>query len=305
MYDVIVAGGGPAGLTAALYAARAGRTVLVLEKAAAGGQIVYSHLVENYPGLPAISGAQLAQQLADQVEALGVELEYAAFQGFDPLPGGGWRAVTEDGERACRALVLALGADHRRLGLPEEEALTGRGVSYCAVCDGPFFRGRDVAVVGGGDTALQDALFLSNVCRKVTLIHRREQFRGEASLAARLRERENVEFLLGWRPEAFLQADGALTGLRLRRADGDETRELSVPGVFVAVGQKPGTECVAGRVELDAGGYFPAGEDCAAGLPGVFAAGDCRAKAVRQLATAVGDGAVAGLAAARFSEQHS
>lgn len=301
MYDVIVAGGGPAGLTAALYAARSGRTVLVLEKTVTGGQIVYSPLVENYPGMPALSGADFAQNLTGQVEALGVEIEYAELQGFRRAPEG-WAAQTGDGERLGRALVLALGADHRHLGLSGEQALTGRGVSYCAVCDGPFYRGRDVAVIGGGDTALQDALYLSGVCRRVTLIHRREAFRGEASRVQRLRERENVEFLLGWTPEELLQRDGAFTGLTLRRAGGDETRRLELDGVFIAVGQTPGTACASGMLALDEGGYFPAGEDCATELPGVFAAGDCRAKAVRQLTTAVGDGAAAGLAAARFAE---
>ena len=302
MYDIIVAGGGPAGLTAALYAARAGRSVLVLEQTAPGGQIVYSPLVENYPGLPGMGGAQFAQQLADQVEALGVELEYAAVRGFRSGQEG-YVVDTEDGERSCRALVLAPGADHRHLGLPGEEELTGQGVSYCAVSDGPFYRDKTVAVVGGGDTALQDALFLSGVCRKVVLIHRREHFRGEARLVRRLEERENVEFLLGWTPEGFLRKDGAFAGLALRRADGEQRRELEADGVFIAVGQQPGTAPFEGQVELDNNGYFAAGEDCRTNLPGVFVAGDCRAKEVRQLTTAVADGAVAGLAAARYVEE--
>lgn len=301
MYDIIVAGGGPAGLTAALYAARAGRSVLVLEQTAPGGQIVYSPLVENYPGLPGMSGAQFSQQLADQVEALGVELEYAAVRGFHPGQGG-YVVDTEDGERMGRALVLAPGADHRHLGLPGEEALTGQGVSYCAVCDGPFYRGKSVAVVGGGDTALQDALFLSGVCQQVTLVHRREQFRGEYRLVRRLEERGNVELLLGWTPEGFLRKDEAFAGLALRRTGGEERRPLEVDGVFIAVGQQPGTGPFSNQVELDQEGYFAAGEDCRTKLPGVFVAGDSRAKAVRQLTTAVGDGAVAGLAAARYVE---
>ena len=301
MYDIIVAGGGPAGLTAALYAARAGRSVLVLEQTAPGGQIVYSPLVENYPGLPGMSGAQFSQQLADQVEALGVELEYAAVRGFHPGQGG-YVVDTEDGERMGRALVLAPGADHRHLGLPGEEALIGQGVSYCAVCDGPFYRGKSVAVVGGGDTALQDALFLSGVCQQVTLVHRREQFRGEYRLVRRLEERSNVEFLLGWAPESFLRKDGAFAGLALRRAGGEEHQVLEVDGVFIAVGQQPGTGPFSNQVELNQEGYFAAGEDCRTKLPGVFVAGDSRAKAVRQLTTAVGDGAVAGLAAARSVE---
>ena len=301
MYDIIVAGGGPAGLTAALYAARAGRSVLVLEQTAPGGQIVYSPLVENYPGLPGMSGAQFSQQLADQVEALGVELEYAAVRGFHRGQGG-YVVDTEDGERMGRALVLAPGADHRHLGLPGEEALTGQGVSYCAVCDGPFYRGKSVAVVGGGDTALQDALFLSGVCQQVTLVHRREQFRGEYRLVRRLEDRSNVELLLGWAPESFLRKDGAFPGQPLRRAGGEEHQVLEVDGVFIAVGQQPGTGPFSNQVELNQEGYFAAGEDCRTKLPGVFVAGDSRAKVVRQLTTAVGDGAVAGLAAARYVE---
>ncbi len=301
MYDVIVAGGGPAGLTAAVYAARAGRSVLVLERAVPGGQIVYSPLVENYPGMPGVNGADFSQELAGQAEGFGAEIAYAGFQGFRPA-GDGYAVDTEEGEKLCRALVLALGASHRHLGLPDEEALTGRGVSYCAVCDGAFYKGKDTAIVGGGDTALQDALFLSNVCRKVTLIHRREQFRGAESLVRQVRARENIELLLGWTPQGFLQRDGMVSGLALKRAGGDETREITVDGVFIAVGQQPGTDPVKGLLRLDEGGYFPAGEDCRTELSGVFAAGDCRSKAVRQLTTAVADGAVAGLAAAQYAE---
>ena len=301
MYDVIVAGGGPAGLTAALYAARAGRSVLVLEQASPGGQILYSPLVENYPGLPAMHGAQFSEQLTDQVEALGVEIAYAAVLSFAPaLPG--YAVQTEEGTYHSRALVLAPGSSHRRLGLAGEEALIGQGVSYCAVCDGPFYRGKAVAVVGGGDTALQEALFLSSVCQHVTLIHRRPQFRGAAQLVQRLEERDNVEVRLSWTPEAFVQQEGVLTGLRLRQTGGAQTCELDVDGVFLAVGQIPGTGPFAGQIPVDEHGYFRAGEDCRTCLPGVFVAGDCRTKTVRQLATAIADGAVAGLAAAEFAE---
>lgn len=303
MHDIVVVGGGPAGLTAALYAARAGRSVLVVEQSAPGGQIVYSPLVENYPGLPGMSGAQFSRQLTEQVEALGVELEYAAVSGFSPGEGG-YVVETEGGPRPCRALVLAPGSAHRHLGLAGEEELTGLGVSYCAVCDGPFYQGGTAAVVGGGDTALQDALFLSNLCRKVTLIHRREQFRGEARLVQRVRERDNIELLLGWAPEEFLRReDGSFAGLSLRQTAGEARRELEADGVFIAVGQQPGTAPFAGQVEVDAVGYFAAGEDCRTRMPGVFAAGDCRAKGVRQLTTAVGDGAAAAMAAVRFIEE--
>ena len=302
MYDIIVVGGGPAGLTAALYAARAGRSVLVLEQAAPGGQIVYSPLVENYPGLPGMSGEQFADALTAQAEAMGAVLDYTGVLGARP-GAPGWLVDTEDGVRACRALVLAPGAHHRKLGLAGEEELTGRGVSYCAVCDGPFYQGRDVAVVGGGDTALQDALFLAGVCRRVTLIHRRERFRGEEQLARRVRAHGKIDLLLGWTPEALLTEQGEFSGLRLRSVQDGGERVLPVDGVFIAVGQQPGTAPFSGLLELDESGCFPAGEDCRTPLPGVFVAGDCRAKAVRQLTTAVGDGAVAGLAAAAFTEE--
>jgi len=302
MQDIIVVGGGPAGLTAALYAARAGCSVLVLEQALPGGQIIFSPAVENYPGMPGMSGADFSQRLSDQVTALGVTLDYGTVTGFR-AGDEGCQVGCEGGKSfSCKALVLAPGARHRTLGLPGEEALVGQGVSYCAVCDGPFFAGKHTAVVGGGDTALQDALFLSGVCAQVTLIHRRDQFRGAARLADQVRQRDNVQLMLGWRPEAYLLGDKGFRGLELACVTTGERRELLVDGVFVAVGQEPGTGAFSGQIPVDAGGYFLAGEDCKTPLPGVFVAGDCRAKAVRQLATAVSDGAVAGLAAVHFLE---
>ena len=240
MTDIIVAGGGPAGLTAALYAVRAGRSVLVLEEAAPGGQINFSPLVENYPGLPGVSGLQLSEALTRQAEEQGVELDYAQVLGFRPEEGG-FAVETDGGPLHCRALILAPGTRHRPLGLEGEEALTGQGVSYCAVCDGPFYQGRDTAIVGGGDTALQEALFLSGVCRRVTLIHRRLEFRGSPKLAERVRTRDNIRLLLGYTPQALLQAEGRLTGLRVRQASTGQTLELPLDGVFAAVGRVPGT----------------------------------------------------------------
>lgn len=302
MQDIIVIGGGPAGLTAALYAARSGCSVLVLEQAALGGQIVYSPLVENYPGLPGMRGAEFADALLAQVEVLGVELRYEAAQSFAPCPEG-YQVQAEGGTYTCKALVLALGASHRHLGLEGEEALTGMGVSYCAVCDGPFYKGRHVAVIGGGDTALQDALFLSGICSQVTLIHRRDQFRGEDRLVQQVKNRDNIQLCLGYTPQALLQANGELTGLRLVSTTTGITQDLPVDGAFIAVGQVPGTGPFAQLLDVDEGQYFSSGEDCRTRLPGVFVAGDCRAKAVRQLTTAVGDGATAGLAAAAWAAQ--
>ena len=302
MYDVIVVGGGPAGLTAALYAARAGRSVLVLEGASPGGQIQYAPLVENYPGMPAMAGSQFAENLSAQAESLGVAVEYAVAHGFRSAEGG-YAVGTENGEELGRALVLAPGASHRPLGLPGEAELLGAGVSYCAICDGAFYAGKRVAVVGGGDTALQDALFLSEICAQVTIIHRRGEFRASPVLVDRAKGKGNIGFLLDTMPAAFLQENGTLIGLGLRNRDTGAETTLPVEGVFIAVGQVPGTAPFAGQVELDERGYFLAGEDCRTNLPGVFAAGDCRRKAVRQLATAVADGAVAGLAAAEFSKE--
>ena len=301
MYDVLIVGAGPAGLTAALYAARAGQKVLVLEQDAPGGQIAYAPRVENYPGMPRMSGSQFAENLQAQVEQLGVEVDYAAVTGFSPAEGG-YALESEDGTYLARALVLSPGASHRRLGLPGEEDLVGAGVSYCAVCDGAFYAGRDVAVVGGGNTALQDALFLAETCRRVTLVHRRAEFRAEPRLVEQARARANIDFRLGYVPTGLLQAEGALTGLALRQRDAGGEETLAVDGVFIAVGQVPGTAPFAGQVAVDEAGYFRAGEDCCTALPGVFAAGDCRRKAVRQLTTAVADGAVAGLAAAEYAK---
>ena len=301
MYDIVIVGAGPAGLTAALYAARAGQHVLVLEQNAPGGQIAYAPRVENYPGMPGMSGSAFAENLQAQAEQLGVEIDYAGVSGFHP-EGAGYAVETGEGTYLARALVLSPGASHRHLGLPGEEDLVGAGVSYCAVCDGAFYAGRDVAVVGGGNTALQDALFLSDTCRHVALIHRREDFRAEPRLVEQARARGNISFLLGYVPTALLQSEGALTGPTLKRRDTGGEETLAVDGVFIAVGQIPGTAPFAGQIPVDEGGYFLSGEDCRSPMPGVFVAGDCRRKAVRQLTTAVADGAVAGLAAAAHAK---
>lgn len=301
MYDVLIVGGGPAGFTAALYAARAGRTVLVLERDTPGGQIAYAPRVENYPGMPGMSGAAFAEQLQTQAEALGVEVDFAAVTGLSPAEGG-YAVESEDGMHLARSLVLSPGASHRRLGLPGEENLVGAGVSYCAVCDGAFCAGKRAVVVGGGNTALQDALFLAEICGPVTLIHRREAFRADPVLVDRARERENLSFLLGYVPTALLQDAGALTGLTVQNRETGEERALLAEGLFIAVGRTPGTAPFSRLVEVDEAGYFRAGEDCRTALPGIFVAGDCRKKSVRQLTTAVADGAVAGLAAAEFAE---
>jgi len=297
LYDIIIIGGGPAGLTAAVYARRAGKTVLILEKNTFGGQITWSPRVENFPGFAEISGTELGDLMTNQAMAQGaeVELEEAA----SVIEGEGCKIVqcVSGAEFSGRAVILATGAKPRPLGVAREEELTGSGVNYCAVCDGAFYAGLPVAVVGGGNSALQDAMLLSETCSKVYLIHRRDSFRGEQQLADALAKKENVEFLLNARVTELLGND-ELNGLVVEQ-DGT-ARTLSVDGVFVAVGHQPDNNAFAGLTALDARGYADAEEDCLTGTPGFYVAGDCRKKGVHQLTTAVADGATAALAAVHY-----
>lgn len=300
MYDILIIGGGPAGLTAAIYAARAGKRTAILEREAAGGQIVSAPLVENYPGAPSVSGAELAGRMRAQAEALGAELLYTEAAGLEKTQTG-FRVLCTDGTREARTVILATGASHRRLGLPGEELLTGCGVSYCALCDGAFYEGADVAVVGGGETALQDALFLASTCRSVTLIHRRDRFRAGAQLVSRAERQGNIRILRSRTVEKLLWLDEALQGLLLTNLKTGQTERLDVEGLFVAVGQVPQSAPFADAV-AEENGYYLAGEDTKTSLPGVFAAGDGRRKQVRQLTTAVSDGTAAAIAACRYLE---
>lgn len=301
MLDIIVIGAGTAGMTAALYGLRAGKSVLLLEAETFGGQITFSPRVDNFPGLPKISGNAFASALLDQVLELGAETELTRGLSVQRQENG-FFVMTEDGvEYMGKSIVLATGVRHRRLGVAHEDEWIGEGVSYCAVCDGAFFKGKRVAVVGGGNTALEDALFLSAHCSEVSLIHRRDTFRGEARLVEELRRKSNVEFLLNHKVTA-LQGETLLQGVELENTQNGSRSVLPVEGLFVAVGQIPDNQRFAGLVALDGDGYIVAGEDCKTSMEGVFAAGDCRTKDVRQLATAAADGAVAGLAAARYAE---
>ena len=300
MYDIIIIGGGPAGLTAAVYARRAGKRVLVLEKAALGGQITWSPKVENFPSVVSISGTELGDRMAEQAMAQGAEVELEEVVGVEDC-GEYKRVLCDFG--ACyegRALILATGARPRMLGVAREEELVGAGVGYCAVCDGAFFKGLPVAVNGGGNSALQDAMLLSETASRVYLIHRRDSFRGEEKLVEALRAKDNVEFVLNATITALL-GDDELRGLRIEQ-NGAE-RELAVDGLFVAIGHEPDNAAFAPLVELDGRGYAAAGEDCLTKTPGVFVAGDCRAKKVHQLTTAVADGAVAALAACAWLDR--
>ena len=307
MYDIIIVGAGTAGLSAAIYGVRAGKSVLVLEKKSFGGQIVNSPEVENYPGIAKISGFEFAKNLYEQAIRLGAEYKQEKVLRMEEAPEGEKKYVyarNAAGDEVCyetKAVILATGAKNRPLGVEREEALIGAGVSYCATCDGLFFRGRDVAVVGGGNTALEDAMFLSNYCRKVYVIHRRDTLRGEAKLGDALRQKENVEFV--WNSVVRqLLGEPNLTAVQIQDVQTKETREIEVSGVFIAIGQMPDNEPFADYVKLDEKGYIEAAEDCNTETPGVYVAGDCRTKSVRQLATAAADGAVAALAACEYME---
>lgn len=297
MYDIIVIGGGPAGLTAATYARRAGKTVLVIEKAAFGGQITWSPKVENFPTIISISGTELGDRLLEQAMEQGAEVELEEVTAVE-ADGEVKRVRCDSGaEYEAKAIIIATGAKPRMLGLEREEELVGSGVGFCAVCDGAFYKGRDVAVNGGGNSALQDAMLLSETCRRVYLIHRRSSFRGEEKLVEALRRRENVEFILESTVEELL-GDTELRGIAVRHPGG--RREIELDGLFVAVGHEPDNKIFAELMELDAAGYAVSGEDCRTKTPGVFVAGDCRRKAVRQLTTAVADGSAAALAACAY-----
>ena len=297
MYDVIIIGGGPAGLTAAVYCLRAGKTALVIEKNAFGGQIVWSPRVENFPTIPVISGTELGDRLLSQAMDQGAEVE---LDEVTSITDGIFKTVeTASGEKfEGKAVIIATGAKPKELGLRGEEDYIGNGECFCAVCDGAFYNGRPVAVMGGGNTALQDAVMLAEKCSRVYLIHRRDSFRGEDRLVEKLRSLENVEFILNSRVTA-LHGEGTLTGITVENTAGDK-REISVDGLFVAVGREPVNGAFSHLVELDAGGYALSGEDCLTKTPGIFTAGDCRAKRVRQLTTAAADGSVAALAACEY-----
>lgn len=298
MHDIGIIGGGTAGMTAAIYGQRAGKKTIIIEGGAFGGQITSSPNVENYPGIASVSGSEFSMNLLDQAVKLGAETAMEQVTGIRDEDGG--KIIETSGkEYQCRSVILATGVTHRHLGVPNEERLTGAGVSYCATCDGMFFRGKDVAVVGGGSTALQDAEFLSNYCKKVYLIHRRDEFRGEDSIVKRLAGKENVEFVLSATVKEIL-GDQSVEGLTLNNKKTGEEFKMDVSGVFIAVGQIPKNEIFADVVKLDGDGFILAAEDCITSHPGIFAAGDCRTKEVRQLTTAAADGAVAALAACKF-----
>ena len=292
VYDMIVIGGGPGGYTAALYAARAGLDVVVLEKLSAGGQMALTHQIDNYPGFEeGIDGFTLAEKMQRQAERFGAKSEYAEVTGLD-LAASPKRIETSEGVFYGRTVVLATGAGPRMLGVAKEAELTGRGVAYCAACDGMFYRGKVVVVVGGGNSAAADALLLSRIAKKVILVHRRDTLRATKVYHEPLMKAENVEFMWNSVVSELLHGD-KVTGVRLENVTTGEESVVECDGVFVSVGRKPATGFLMGQVALDENGYVIAGETTQTNIPGVYAIGDMRTKQLRQVVTAVADGAVA------------
>lgn len=292
IYDMIIIGGGPAGYTAALYAARAGLDAVLVEKVTVGGQMTQTMAIDNYPGIPeTVDGYTLGMQMQQGAERFGAKTHFAEVTAVE-LTGAIKQIHTDEGLLSARTVVIATGADHRHLGLPDEESLIGRGVGYCAACDGMLYRNKTVAVVGGGESAAADALHLSKICRKVYLIHRRDTLRAAKTAFDALQRQENVELIL--QSEVVgLQADGRLQSISVKNRLTDEIQNLEIQGLFISIGRDPASALFAGQLELDQGGYIRAGESTETNLPGVFAVGDVRTKAVRQIVTAAADGAVA------------
>jgi len=300
MYDILIIGGGPAGLTAAIYGLRAGKSVLVIEKSGFGGQIAFSPKVENIPGFSVISGAEFADKLTEQAMGLGADVELETVISLGKTENG-FIARTEDGNAfEGKTAILAVGVKHRTLGLSGEEELIGNGISFCAVCDGAFYAGQEVAMIGGGNSALQEALLLSEVCKKVTVVQNLADFTGEKKLADALLEKENVTAIFNTVVSAYQTENGQLTGLQLRNEQTGELSEISVDGAFLAVGLQPENEPFQQLAKLNDWGYFDTAEDCCTQTPGLFVAGDCRSKRIRQVVTAAGDGAIAAMAACRY-----
>ena len=301
-YDILIVGAGPAGLTAAIYARRAGKSVLVLERDAFGGQITFSPKLENYPGFAEISGNELAQRMLEQAMALGAEIDMDTV--LEIRDGALKTVVGESRSYEARSVIIAAGAKHRRLHLPREEEFIGNGLSFCAVCDGAFYRGQHVALIGGGNTALQEAVLLSAICARVTVVQNLPFLTGEQRLVQTLAARENVEYRYGTVVTGYEGAE-ALTALRLLQTETGEESRLEVDGAFLAIGTEPENAPFVAVAALNEQGYIAAGEACTTAAAGIFAAGDCRAKAYRQVATAISDCAAAALNACRWLDSQA
>ncbi len=299
MHDIIVIGAGPAGMTAALYALRADKSVLLLEKENFGGQITYSPRLENYPSIIEISGNAFAEKMLEQVMTHGADIELAQANEIKDM--GDYKVVsTEYGDFEGKAVIIATGSKHRHLGLEGEEELIGSGISFCAVCDGSFFTDKSVAVIGGGNTALQEAVMLSDICKKVTIIQNLSFMTGEKKLLAILEKKDNVEMIFDTVVTNLKSENGELCGISVKNTKTDNAYDLDLDGMFVAIGQAPENDAFKNITALDNYGYIVADENCLTDTEGVFVAGDCRTKKIRQVTTASADGAVAALAACRY-----
>ena len=304
MYDIIVVGSGPAGMTAALYALRADKTVLLIEKENFGGQITYSPKFENYPTIPQISGSEFAERFLEQIIEHGAEIEMAEVTQIIDNGDFNKTVVTDTGSFDCHTVIIATGSKHRHLGLENEDRFIGKGISFCAVCDGSFYSDRHVAVIGGGNTALQEAVMLSGICSKVTVIQNLSFMTGEKRLLNLLEKAENVELIYNSVVKDFI-GDDVLEAIKVYNSSADKEDILNIDGVFVAIGQQPENEVFADVVDLNEYGYVASDESCLTKTNGIFVAGDCRTKQIRQVTTATADGAVAALAACRYLDSRS
>ncbi len=303
MYDITIVGAGPAGLTAAIYALRADKKVLLLEKETFGGQITYSPRVENYPSQLAISGNELAEMMLSQVMEHGADIELAEVTQITSADNG-YTVHTDNGVFDTKTVIIATGSKHRQLGLDGENELVGEGVSYCAVCDGAFYNGKKVAVIGGGNTALQDAVLLSDICTEVTVVQNLAQMTGESKLVSKLANKDNVKFIFNTVVTDLVSNESGLSAIKLLNTSTEEYSTLEVDGIFVAIGQKPENKPFENLTKLNDYGYIIADEACLTDTKGIFVAGDCRTKSVRQITTATADGAVAALAACRYLDNN-
>ena len=297
MYDIIIVGAGPAGLTAAVYARRAGKSVLVLEKDTFGGQVTFSPQLENYPGFQEISGNELAQRMLEQAMALGAEIDMDTVT--EVMDGDVKTVVGEAGRYEARSVIIAAGARHRRLNLPGEEDFIGNGISFCAVCDGAFYKDQHVAVIGGGNTALQEIALLAEICKKVTVVQNLAFLTGEEKMVQLLLSKNNIDYFYNTVVTGY-EGETSLLAIRLLNTETQETSRLEIDGIFLAIGTAPENDAYQKVAKLNEYGYIVSDENCQTGTPGIFVAGDCRTKAYRQVATAISDGAAAALNACRF-----
>ena len=300
MYDIIIIGAGPAGLTAAIYARRAEKSVLLIEKGAFGGQVTFSPKIENYPGFGELTGTELAEKMVDHAITLGAEFQ---METVTAIKGGDIKTViTDEGEYEAKAVIIATGAQHRHLGVEGEEKYLGNGISFCAVCDGAFYKDQTVTVIGGGNSALQEAILLAGTCKKVTVVQNLPYLTGEEALQKLLKSKENVEIICSSIVTSFT-GDGALDGIKIKNTETGEESLIPCDGCFVAIGLIPATDFIKELVALDNYGYVDATESCRTDIEGVFVAGDCRKKEIRQITTATADGAAAALSAIKYIDR--